>query len=669
MPAPKLPRADPLAHTEALLTKEIARLWRVVPPWLAWAAALILAAALHHNWPSYWAGVPVMGAAVLLAWLLSHLTHHRKAPLARWLAASTMLLAGAWLALAVGHGLGHFGQPVLRAWLFGGGSLCLAWSIWLHHHDGEEQGPAGAGWFVKATAHSGRPGIRLRVTEVLPARITGILRHPPGVTTDEVAKELPSIESAAGLPPRSLKVTEDPDHAGRSKLTIVNPAALAKSRPWQRPSEPNGSIADPIELGTFADETRVRIPIGQGHWQIMGMTGAAKTTGLGWTMLAELFTRREVAIQAVDLAKGEQFLGCMRPALHRLATDPKDARDLLHSTYRAIRPRTDYLADMHLTQWEPACGLSLLITWIEEASWVFNTALSDRDIEKWVVPAVVAARSAGVLVAFSIQRADCTMMPTQIRAQMGRITMGVAGSEDAQFGLTDYQADHNCAPDRWTNERPGMFYIDVPGIPEQYKLTEARTDYWGPNSALMRQHALHYPASARPMDAYTAAHLDPAPAEPETTRPQPAEPARETVRLVTQPAAEEAAMTDTDEPERTEYDDPALWMAAAETGGYDAAETAAAEASAFRFGSPEADAPIAAEPVSADEAAARLEELISAMWRDGERELTMDRLAELCEDIGRDRTWPYHATQALVSRGVLEQHDRPRRWTILSAAA
>jgi hypothetical protein len=659
-------RASAAEHTvEHVVAREAARVITVIPPWLAWLAALGLALGLRKDWPGPLAGATVGAASAGLALLALHLTHHRKTTLARYMAALTFLSAGAWLGWTVAAGFGWQAASG-RMWLFGGGTLAMAWSVWLHVHDGDD-GHIGPNWFHQATTRADAP-MQLRVTDVKLNKITGLVRHR-GVTSKTAADIMPEVESNAGIPPGSIKLTPHAADAGMSHVAIVNPATLAKPALYRGPSAPGASIAVPIEVGTNADGTRRRLIIVNHHSQVMGMTGAAKTTGYGYCELGETITRTDAGVVAIDLAKGEQFLGCMRPALHELATSKADARDLLWRVVASVRPRTDYLAAMGLTKWEEGCGLLHMTCWVEEASWAFKQALNETDIDKWFVPGVVAARSAGWRFVFSIQRADFTMMPTVIRAQMSRITGGVAGSEDAQFGLTDYQADHGADPARWTSEKPGMFYGDAPGTEETYKLMEFRTDFWGPSSALMAAHAAKYPAGERPYDQWTAAHMNPPPAQvapPAASRETGAAAApREKITMTS--SKPPPAGDDADEAEPTGYDDPELWHRDhAEEQPIDPQDMEPGEGE-WQFG----QRPAAVErlPLSPDAAREALARFITRLRREGRDELTMSDLADLCTEIGRSRTWPYDALRGYVEDGVLEELDRPRRWRILREAA
>jgi hypothetical protein len=662
--------------TEAVKAKEAARVSTVLPPWLGWIAALGVAITLHRLWPYRWAAEACLGLGLALAAHAVYLTHHRRRKLARFAGAATILAAAAWLAWATLEGIT---PNVGAAWFMGGGALALAWSMWLHIHGNSDESGLGR-WFAEASEHTATPGVKLRVTKMAANKITGVLRHPPGTTTADVVKAVAEHESALDVPLGTLQVTEHPATARASKVAFVNPRTLDTPRLWPGASRAAASAADPLRLGRFADMTDWEItifPRDLPGYQllIMGMTGAAKTTGLGYCFLGEAITRHDLATLAMDPVKGLQFLGCMRPALNHLAITHADCRKMFWRVHNAIRPRTDYLGNLGLQKWEQGCGLTGVLLWVEEASKVFST-LGDNDVEEWVLPAVLAARSAGIFIVLSLQRASYDQIPPSIRAQLASICMGVRESGDAAFGLSDQQQEHGCNPGKWSNEKPGMAYSAVPTIPEDYRYMEARADYWGSTSAMMAAHAAAWPVDRRdPMDPLTAAHLFPPDEVPVVS------PAAAQRRARPQPAAappEDAVRHDppTDEeldgpPAPTGYDDPELWRETEEETDTETPEGLPPGAVDFRFGQPAPDPP--AVRMTPEAAREKLRERVQHWANQGKTEITREDLADLTDPrsptyIDRVPTWLYGAMTELVAAGLLEQHDRPRRWTIRKAA-
>ncbi len=209
------------------------------------------------------------------------------------------------------------------------------------------------------------------------------------------------------------------------------------------------------------------------HLALNGMTGSGKSVGGGWSLLAELVTRSDVAVLAADLTKGEQSLGCMRPSLHAFVTTKDGARALLDGVHAMIRARTDYLAERGLQRWQAGCGLVYVVCWLEEAPDVIDS-LTDVGRERWL-SAMKAARSAGVTFVLSLQRSDWSQIPTLARGQMAKWCFGVQDSSDASFGLSEIQAERGARPELWNNRQPGMAYLDAPGIPDERLAMPMRT--------------------------------------------------------------------------------------------------------------------------------------------------------------------------------------------------
>src|SRR5215471_703623 len=685
--AARRPKPVAEATVEHVVAHEARRLAVMAWPWPVWGLLWLAGYKLHKGYHATGTAVLLWAVGMCLAALALHLTHQRRSVTGRLLAPVTLVATFTWLALAERYGPGPR-TTLFQVWLIVGAGMALGWSIWLHIHDGGDE--AGGLLFATASEHTSVPGLRGWVTERLPGKVGGSIKLPKGVTAATVIKAAPELESTlshahpGGLAPGSLTITEDPDRSHMARWELTNPRKLDKPTLWPGPYKPGASIADPCRLGTFVDGTDWLVPCFPRNlpgWQclLMGMTGAGKTTGLGWSWLADIITRKDAVVCAIDLSKGDQFLGCMATALHSFDKDYAPARQRLWRLHLLRRARSDYLATQGLTQWEEGCGLSAIVVWIEEASALFRQ-LGDADVEKWVLPLVLEARSAGIFIVMSLQRADFTQMPTVVRAQLGSICMGVRDKGDADFGLSDEQAEHGCRPERWKNEKPGIAYSDTPLLPdERYKYTEARSYFWGRNTDLMAAHAAKYPASARPADAQTQHMLiDPPPAKPEPAKAT--TPPKAGAATTPPPAAppgdeEELAMDGTDKPEPTgdAHDDPRLWGAAegSEPADYDDSDAFGAGDPDATFGNPEAAPPDAGNverlPQTLAAATAALERAVLGWWAEGKTEITMDDLLGLTDDpddpnwIDRSRPWLYPAMAQLVARDdmQLEQHDGP----------
>ena len=279
----------------------------------------------------------------------------------------------------------------------------------------------------------------------------------------------------------------------------------------------------PFRLGVLQDGREFlypRLPIG--HRKVTGITDSGKTMSLAWNMFAEGITRIGYAAFVVDVVKGDQYMGALRPALHRLETSPDGALDMLAGLHRARLARCNYLATIHATEWYPGCGLSFVDSWLEEAPGILRLlgkTQKDREqgrfmLEEWVED-VNSFRSAGMSVTASYQQPDKTQaFSTAARAQFGDVCFGVADKLAAEFGLSELQRERGCRPQLWGASRPGMAYWDTATVPEPDKTLAMRHYFWGANSERIAAYASEWPASQRKLDDVTGEAMEARPGRP-----------------------------------------------------------------------------------------------------------------------------------------------------------
>jgi len=485
-------------------------------PWALAAGMGPVAAGTHALWGSAgalpWAsaGLALSGAALTgVTWLVSRYRH----TLGRLQSTGTTAVASGWLLAATITG--PTSRPTLDIGLWLGGTLCAAWNIrnvirMATDPDETTLGPAtGPGALFKriVTGTAEKAGVdiaRVRNVQVQPHRVSGTVELGDGQTIEDLQRAVPAMEAAGRLPHGAFVATPNMQDAGAPTLVLSNPLLLEEPVLWPGPSRPGKTVADPLRVGLFQDGTDSEIVLAGAHLQVMGMTGSAKTTGGAWTIWGELITRREVALLVIDITKGEQSVGPARPALHRVASTKDQAKKLLADVQGILAERTDYLAKKHLIKWQPGCGLTYLVLWIEEAADVFEHI----DMDEFTNLAR-ALRSAGGSIVWSLQRADSTQMPTIVKGQGGAyVCFGVANSHDAKWGLSDEQEDAGAKPERWKNTKPGMAYLDAPGVAPERTAMPARFYDWGADDEQrvdnFAAHCAAYPASSRPVDPITA---------------------------------------------------------------------------------------------------------------------------------------------------------------------
>jgi hypothetical protein len=282
-------------------------------------------------------------------------------------------------------------------------------------------------------------------------------------------------------------------------VVLADPRILNKPVMWEGPSWTGGaSIADSISIGMYQDGTECEVEVPASQIQIMGQVGSGKSLGGAWNALGEMITRPDCIVWAIDIKKGLQTLGPLVPGLHRVATTPADAIDLLCDADNLITPRTNYLSSEGLGKWFKGCGLKYLVVWIEEAPYVID-ALGSKGIKAFS-DTVKAARSAGITVAWSLQRADFTELPTKVRDQATKWCFGVQDARASKFGLSKVQIDRGCQPEMWGQRMPGMSYIDAPNITEDYVAQKLRAWWFGENDKLISAHVKNYPWQEREQD-------------------------------------------------------------------------------------------------------------------------------------------------------------------------
>jgi len=336
---------------------------------------------------------------------------------------------------------------------------------------------------------------------------------PSGMGVDDLtasksgANLLQKIEASAHWPPGTMTVFPNMDNARLADVILSDPRILRKPVMWEGPSWTNGaSIADSISIGMYQDGTDCEVEVPATQIQVMGQVGSGKSLGGAWNALGEMITRHDAVVWAIDIKKGLQTLGPLVPGLHRVAVTPADAIDLLMDANNLITPRTNYLSSDGLGKWSRDCGINYLIIWIEEAPYVMDE-LGSKGKKVWL-ETVKAARSAGITIAWSLQRAGFTEISTIARGQATKWCFGVQDSREAKFGLSEVQKDRGCTPEKWGQRRPGMSYIDAPNIYEAKVGMPLRAWWWGENDALLKAHAAEFPWEDRPYDDLMIEYFD-----------------------------------------------------------------------------------------------------------------------------------------------------------------
>jgi hypothetical protein len=644
----------PDSSIERLRAVWIHRLLSIGAPWIVGALTLIAANRCHQAWGGHGgrtaAAVAGLASGTVVVSAAAWLTARHHPMLMRAHGAATAAVAGGWLCLATITGQRAPATAYLGIVL--GITVCLTWNLRRAHKPSVSGAESAAEriseLLTDAAAPAGVKGATMTVREVSGRKARGVARLVPGEqTADDFIRRMPHLESGAKLPPGSLVASPHLDRADLAEFTLTDPRIMRKPIPYPGPSIPGGSIAEPICPGLWQDADPVLWSITGHHVQLMGMTGAGKGFGGAWGYLGEVITREDVAIFAADITKGDQTLGPLRPALHRLETTMQGTRALLADMHAIIRPRTDYLASRGLQRWERGCGLTYLVLWLEECPDIFDQ-MTDKQMDSFT-SLLKAIRSAGGSVALSLQRSTYDQMPTILRGQVANWCFGVQNSADGKYGLSERQDEANARPELWQNGQPGMAYLDTPGTPEDRIAMPMRCWYWGEDASIMTTLAASCPATDRPLDGLTARLLADA-AAARTKAAGIAVPApRAALGELPGPDDEDQDDEDEDDPEtvRAEYltePDPDPELIA---GIDDPISVPDDEFGALTF-------PAAPERIEPAEARERFRSQLTAWLDEGRRDFSTSDLYSLLSAVGLSRAWLHKQINAAIDDGLIE---------------
>ncbi|GCD97120.1 hypothetical protein [Embleya hyalina] len=452
----------PLDQAAKHLTSRAAPL---LPPWMV-AAGLTIPAALAHDTigtnPAATALIGAAGAGITVAaWSEAS----KRSPRLRAMATVSTGAASAYLTAATVAGPTSPNVALLQA--LGGGTLALWWN--LRHalrNSGAESVSDGLFEMV------GLARTQVVKGEVVAGEVSAELQLPRGeMVPDDVQNRIPQMASALGTSPAAIRVTPNRDDHSRVTLSVTPVDHLRKSVLYPGPSLPGQSIARPIRLGIYQDAQPLEFwlpgtedrdhPRPLSHLLTTGMSGSGKSGSLK-VLLTEAMTRSDAVVWFADPSKGSQSIGAIQGGLDWCETTPQGVSAMLDVLPIVVKTRADLLGRLGYAQWEPECwtkhGIPLLLIHFEESA---DDAVADHPN---VVPVAQQARSTGTVLSFSLQRASFTGISTEVRAQFGTsLIFGVKDDGDA-FTLDGAAKDAGASPEQWAAERPGMLYLQAPGV-------------------------------------------------------------------------------------------------------------------------------------------------------------------------------------------------------------
>ena len=456
----------------------VARAIPYLPPWVGAAALPPVFGAVTH---AAWGGSPLSaglacaalgtGGALLSAvtWMTSTVgsgvRRFRRAQ------ATASVAAGmGWLTCATAAG--PFTHFALDSWGLLGGMFAASWNIRQitaagagEATESEEKG----GWGKLAQSIGLEKFTLERVKGNGKGVVTAQINVPAGKEVSDAQGAVGRLAAATHVPPSAVVITKDPDDAAVAHLKLRVADMLKDGVGFELPAALGLLPNEPLPVGLYADAEPVLInpfdaTILQ-HLLVMGVTGAGKSE-LCRTVVSHLACRRQMSVILVDLAKGRQSVGHIADGVDWLIQDKKEAKRLLKSLPAAIKARGDRLGDEGLDQWAPKSSLNAVAVWMEEAADLASFEELDEIARK--------ARSVGIWLIISLQRATWTNVSTDVRANLQAVAcFGVNEAGDASFALPDSVTSAGAVPD-WGNNRPGYGFATGMGIPQERWTTEWR---------------------------------------------------------------------------------------------------------------------------------------------------------------------------------------------------
>ncbi|MFG2284417.1 plasmid transfer protein TraB [Streptomyces asoensis] len=618
------------------------------PAWIVTGAVGVAGAGAHQVWADApWAGVGLTLASTALTaatWWAGKAT----GPQRRLHSAITVAAGSSWLTAAALSG--PMTGPLPDLYLMGGATLALSWNIrQLMRSAGSET--SGSDTDKGLLEKVGLARTKLKDVKVEANRVTVPYELPGGeLTNDDVSKAIPRIASALDVPATAIRVLHDPDSARKGQFVIVPEDMLKTPTVWPGPFAPGQSVAVPLRIGVYDDGSDLLLPLLDAiHILVMGMTGSGKTEG-ALDVMFELLTRDDVAVWLADAAKAGQDFQPLVPALDWAALDTASAGAMVAAVVAVIPARTAWLRDHSYRAWEPAAakkqtspahscaasgacgcpGMPYLVAWFEEAAKLL------RDLGDDVFTGIAQeARSAGVSLVVSMQRASGYQLSTDTRASLpAAMCFGVRG-DDASFALPEEVLEAGANPAAWGNKRKGYVYMVSAGVDEELYANPARTFWTGPSGEYEKAAAwiVQQFAGVRPdLDTVTGTAAARVAGELFTNR---------RARAGAPVAAPAAAPRLTEEQESAE-------VVAALLDAEDADLDATAE-----LPSPEASTELPAAKPSTEEARELLDEMVRMLASVGPGTVAVHQLKPYLEQIGRDRSWVSREMKRMSEEGRL----------------
>lgn len=421
----------------------------------------------------------VLLSAILLSAVTWKLFGQRKGPFIRQHATLTVVLGHIWLIFSLWEDLGDwvFGIPTVFAYFFGASCIALSWAIrrWAYRaaEMSDDNGgfnpfeEMGLGEHTRIDNYNSHPvanGAKYRLKLAL------------GKTIEQAKDKRTAFAQLAGKPRNLVHVEETPGGIeGQVDITILKEDPFGGHTLWGGAFNPGASIVSPIQFATYDNGERPELYLAgkdgesSQHFLTVGMSGAGKSKA--WQVIyGSVLNRHSVSVIFGDPRKGLQTGAALASGLEWFAWSKEDCQEQIDAIMRAISARTNHLTRRGLSHWQEGCGLNFLVFHLEEAS-----EFTDADE---LVMLVEAARSAGISLVLSAQRASHDRMNTSVRYNMGgNMCFGVKSPADARMALSEYTIKSGAEPHRWQDRKKGHFYLEAANIDPRMFAHELESDW------------------------------------------------------------------------------------------------------------------------------------------------------------------------------------------------
>lgn len=378
----------------------------------------------------------------------------------------TAVLAHLWLVISLWDGKGDwvFGILSLNLYFIGAAALIISWCIrrWAFRDDNAyDQNNNGDNVFDAIGL--GESHIDKRNSKRIDYGVKYRVKAALGKTVTNFKDRREQIAQIAGKPVNQVHISETENGvAGLVDITILDDNPFSTKTWWQGPDYPGGSIVEPITYATYDTGQRPELYLAgknggsSQHFLTMGMPGTGKSKA--WQIIyGTVLNRKDVSVLFADPAKGMQTGGPLAAGLEWFEWTEAGCETMIEAVMKAIPERTNYLTAKGLDHWVRGCGLNFVIFHLEEAA---RFAKLDELIEL-----VEAARSAGIAIVVSLQRATNDRLKTSARYNLGgNMCFGVKMKRDASFGLSEYAIESGATPHLWQDRYPGHHYLEAQGL-------------------------------------------------------------------------------------------------------------------------------------------------------------------------------------------------------------